>query len=57
MCNDQIMIPLSVPNLTAREELMGKLAEKNVQTKPVWYLNHLQKPYRNNQFYKIEKAI
>jgi len=40
-----------------REELMSYLFEQKIQTRPVWYLNHLQKPYRNFQNYKIEKAI
>ena len=40
-----------------REELMTYLSEKKIQTRPVWYLNHLQKPYRNCQSYKIENAF
>jgi perosamine synthetase len=40
-----------------KEELMQKLAGVGIQTRPLWYLNHLQKPYRNNQTYKIEKAM
>jgi dTDP-4-amino-4,6-dideoxygalactose transaminase len=40
-----------------REKLMKTLEEKGIQTRPVWQLNHLQKPYRNCQAYKIEKAI
>lgn len=39
-----------------REKLMKCLAEKNIQSRPIWYLNHLQRPYRMNQAYKIEKA-
>jgi aminotransferase in exopolysaccharide biosynthesis len=40
-----------------REQLMTYLSENQVQTRPVWYLNHLQKPYRDCQIYKIEKAF
>jgi len=40
-----------------REELMSYLSEKKIQTRPVWYLNHLQKPYRNCQNYKIINAV
>ena len=40
-----------------REELMQYLSKKGIQTRPVWYLNHLQKPYKDCQNYKIEKAI
>ena len=39
-----------------REQLMANLSENNVETRPVWQLNHLQKPYKNCQSYKIEKA-
>ncbi len=37
-------------------ELMQRLEISNIQTRPVWGLNHLQKPYNNSQIYKIEKA-
>jgi len=40
-----------------REELMKYLLDHKIQTRPVWYLNHLQKPYKNCQTYKIEKAF
>lgn len=40
-----------------REQIMQLLTEKEIQTRPVWYLNHLQKVYTNSQSYKIEKAI
>ena len=36
---------------------MQRLEGNGVQTRPVWTLNHLQKPYSNCQTYKIEKAI
>jgi len=39
-----------------REELMAKLSASGIQTRPLWYLNHLQAPYRKNQAYRIEKA-
>ena len=28
-----------------------------IQTRPIWYLNHLQRPYRQHQAYRIEKAF
>ena len=34
---------------------MDKL-EKIQFKRPIWYLNHLQIPYKNCQSYKIEKA-
>jgi len=39
-----------------REALMGYLQEKRIQTRPVWNLNHLQKPYRECQHYEINMA-
>jgi perosamine synthetase len=39
-----------------KEQLMKRLQVKGIQTRPIWYLNHLQKPYRKNRSYKIEKA-
>jgi perosamine synthetase len=40
-----------------RNNLMQQLEKNRIQTRPVWALNHLQKPYLNCQSYKIEKAI
>jgi len=39
-----------------REDLMAYLSKNKIQTRPIWYLNHLQKPYKDCQNYKIEKA-
>jgi dTDP-4-amino-4,6-dideoxygalactose transaminase len=39
-----------------REKLMAHLSEQGIQTRPIWQLNHLQKPYRYCQHYKIDKA-
>ena len=40
-----------------REELMQYFAENKIQSRPVWYLNHWQKPYKDCQTYWIEKAV
>lgn len=40
-----------------RDVLMEKLQKHGIQSRPVWYLNHLQKPYRANQSYHITKAL
>ncbi len=40
-----------------REKLMNCLTKKKIQARPIWYLNHLQRPYRMNQAYKIENAL
>jgi len=39
-----------------REELLWRLDENGIQTRPVWALNHLQKPYQSCQTYRVEKA-
>ncbi len=41
----------------SREEVMAILARSNIQSRPIWELNHQQKPYKNCQTYKIEKAV
>jgi dTDP-4-amino-4,6-dideoxygalactose transaminase len=40
-----------------REELMNRLSSKKIQTRPVWYLNHIQKPYKECGSYNIQKAF
>ena len=39
-----------------KDVLIKRLSEKNIQTRPIWGLIHEQRPYNNNQAYKIEKA-
>ena len=39
-----------------RDELLRKLNQQNIQTRPLWGLIHKQKPYLQNQTYRIEKA-
>jgi perosamine synthetase len=39
-----------------RESLMNRLEENGTQTRPVWKLNHEQKPYKHCQRYRIENA-
>lgn len=40
-----------------KEQLLHYLSDNKIQSRPIWYLNHLQKPYKNCQAYKIEKAL
>lgn len=40
-----------------RDEMIQHLAEKKIQSRPIWGLIHEQKPYENNQSYQIEKAV
>ena len=39
-----------------REKLMKRLEKNCIQTRPVWALNHEQKPYEDCKYYKIENA-
>ena len=39
-----------------RDSIMQRLEKNRIQTRPVWALNHLQKPYKDCQSYKIERA-
>jgi len=38
------------------DSLMNKLAKNGIQTRPIWKLNHLQKPFLMSQSYSIDKA-
>ncbi len=40
----------------SRCELLQKLSSEKIQTRPLWGLIHMQKPYTKRQAYKIEKA-
>jgi aminotransferase in exopolysaccharide biosynthesis len=39
-----------------RDELMLYLRKNEIGVRPIWYLNHMQKPFKKYQAYKIEKA-
>ena len=39
-----------------RDELLQKLVDAGIQTRPIWGLIHQQKPYSTCQSYEIEKA-
>ncbi len=39
-----------------RDQLITHLSNNNIETRPVWHLNHLQKPYENCTPYNIRKA-
>lgn len=40
----------------SRDEVMKELGARGIQARPIWILNHLQKPYADCQAYRIEKA-
>ncbi|OCL25573.1 aminotransferase DegT [Orenia metallireducens] len=39
-----------------RDELLTKLNNINIQTRPLWRLIHKQKPYQNSETYEINRA-
>jgi perosamine synthetase len=39
-----------------RDALLQRFEAARIQARPIWKLNHTQKPYRQNQAYQIEKA-
>jgi perosamine synthetase len=39
-----------------RDALLQRFEAARVQARPIWKLNHTQKPYLENQAYQIEKA-
>ena len=40
-----------------RDELLQRLVDAGIQTRPIWGLIHQQKPYSTCQSYEIEKAL
>jgi dTDP-4-amino-4,6-dideoxygalactose transaminase len=40
-----------------RDDLMNYLTNHEIQTRPIWKLNHTQAPYQETQAYRIEKAV
>ena len=39
-----------------RDLLLEHLNSKGIQARPLWFLNHLQRPYKNCQAYRIDTA-
>ena len=57
--NNHWMYPLQIDEIEyglGREKLMNKFTENGIQSRPLWYLNHLQKPYENDQTYNITNS-
>jgi len=55
--NNHWLTVLKTSSAIERDNAFKVLADNSVQTRPVWYLNHFQKPYIKNQAFEIEKAI
>ena len=41
----------------SRDELIQRLSRNNIQSRPLWRLNHLQQPYKDSRAYKINRAL
>jgi perosamine synthetase len=39
-----------------REQLMAEMSRNQIQTRPLWQLNHRQRSYTNCQQYQIDRA-
>ena len=58
--NNHWMYPLKIDTAVyrrSRDELITHLSQVGIQTRPVWHLNHLQKPYAGYFSYRIECAL
>lgn len=58
--NNYWMYPLINKNYERKKfasKIISKLKTSGIQSRPVWKLNHLQRPYREFQNYKIERSI
>ena len=51
-----IILVLKNQKKTNLRNLISRLKKNNIETRPIWKANHLQKPYKIYQSYKIEKA-
>ena len=41
----------------SRDELIQRLSDNNIQSRPLWRLSHLQQPYEDFGAYKINRAL
>lgn len=58
--NNHWMYALQIERVTYgldREATMALLARHGIQTRPLWELNHRQRPYAGCQHYRIERAL
>ena len=46
----------NIKNKRHRSDLIKQLKNKGIETRPMWHLCHLQKPYLQNQSYMISNA-
>ncbi len=43
-------------NASTRDRVIKALIKNNIECRPVWFPNHLQKPYKSFQAYKVTRA-
>jgi len=55
--NNYWLTVLKAESELKRDEVFNVLSDNSIQARPVWYLNHLQKPYMVHQKYYIKKAV
>ena len=41
----------------SKDQIIKKFSNFNIETRSLWYPNHLQKPYKKFQNYEIKKVI
>lgn len=58
--NNNWMYPLCIDKKSygrGRDELLALFKQESIEVRPLWQLNHLQKPYRTNETYQISQAV
>jgi len=55
--NNHWLTVLKTASELKRDDAFKNLTDNSIQTRPVWCLNHLQKPYLRHQFFNIENAV
>jgi perosamine synthetase len=44
-------------DVAAKDELLTACGAADIQARPLWYPNHLQRPYTDMQAYRVERAV
>jgi aminotransferase in exopolysaccharide biosynthesis len=52
-----LLVPPAGEGGKGRDALMRHLAEQEIQTRPIWELNHRQAPYRDDPAFRIDRAV
>jgi len=54
--NNNHWLNIFMRNPVKINKVIDYLRHKNIETRPIWQLNHLQEPYKSCQSYKVENA-